>query len=143
MSESAEAREWHRIIRASVRECLETWMLQAQAGSVIMQALETILSRATVPILRQLEERPPELVAALLPSLIRTMLTAFVEVMAEQRRREGVGHDATPLQIIATGQAGDHAQAEPTPTGPFPEEPIAGRPSHRGPRGPRYPVSTR
>ncbi len=33
----------------------------------------------------QLEERPPELVVALLPSLVRTMLTAFVEVMAEQR----------------------------------------------------------
>ena len=29
MSVSAEAREWHRIIRASVRECLETWRRQA------------------------------------------------------------------------------------------------------------------
>ena len=60
-------------------------MLQAQAGSVTVEALETILARATVPILRQVEERPPELVVALLPSLIRTMLTAFVKVMAEQR----------------------------------------------------------
>ncbi len=85
MSESAEAREWHRIIRASVRECRETWVLQAQAGSVTVEALETIVARATVPILRQVEDRPPELVVALLPSLIRTMLTAFVEVMAEQR----------------------------------------------------------
>ena len=50
-----------------------------------MEALETILARATVPILRQVEERPLELVAALLPSLIRTMLAAFVEVMTEQR----------------------------------------------------------
>ena len=50
-----------------------------------MEALETILARATFPILRQVEDRPPELVAALLPSLIRIMLTAFVEVMAEQR----------------------------------------------------------
>jgi hypothetical protein len=32
MSASAEAREWHRIIRACVRECLEAWTLQAQAG---------------------------------------------------------------------------------------------------------------
>jgi len=86
MSESAEAREWHRIIRASVRECLETWVLQAQAGTVIVEALETILARATVPILRQVEERPPEIVMALLPSLIPTMLAAFVEVMAEQRK---------------------------------------------------------
>jgi hypothetical protein len=34
--------EWHRIIRASVRECLETWVLQAQAGSVTGEALEAI-----------------------------------------------------------------------------------------------------
>jgi len=85
MSESTDAREWHRIIRASVRECLETWVLQAQAGSVTVEALETILARATVPILRQVEERPPELVVALLPSLVRTMLAAFVEMLAEQR----------------------------------------------------------
>jgi hypothetical protein len=71
---SPEAQEWHRIIRASVRECLETWILQTQAGSVTVDALETILLRRTVPILRQLEDRPPELVVALLPSLVRTML---------------------------------------------------------------------
>ena len=86
MPASAEAREWHRIIRASVRECLETWRLQAKAGPVTVEALETIVARATVPILRQLEERPPELVVALLPSLVRTMLAAFVEMMAEQKR---------------------------------------------------------
>jgi len=86
MTAPAEAPEWHRIIRASVRECLETYLLQAQAGSVTVGALETILARATVPILRQVEERPSELVVALLPSLIRTMLAAFVEVMAEQRQ---------------------------------------------------------
>jgi hypothetical protein len=28
MSTSAEGHEWHRIIRASVRECVETWALQ-------------------------------------------------------------------------------------------------------------------
>ena len=43
MSESPEAREWHRIIRASVRECLETWQLQAKAGPVTVEALEAIL----------------------------------------------------------------------------------------------------
>jgi hypothetical protein len=85
MSESTEAREWHRIIRASVRECLETWALQAQAGPVSVEALETILARATVPILRQVEALHPELVVTLLPNLVRTMLAAFVEVMAEHR----------------------------------------------------------
>jgi len=43
------------------------------------------LGARVVPILRQVEGRQLELVAALLPSLIRTMLTAFVEVTAEQR----------------------------------------------------------
>jgi hypothetical protein len=33
------AHEWHRIIRASVRECLETWVLQTQAGAVTVEAL--------------------------------------------------------------------------------------------------------
>jgi len=64
---------------------LETWTLQAEAGPVGAMGLEAIINRATLPILAQLEDKPPELVAALLPSLVRTMLTAFVEVMAEQR----------------------------------------------------------
>jgi hypothetical protein len=72
MSESPEAREWQRIVRASVRECLEAWTLQAHAGPITVEALETILARAKVPTLRQLEERRPDLVVALLPSLVRT-----------------------------------------------------------------------
>ena len=85
MANSAEARDWHRIICASVRECLETWRLQASGGPVTVEALETILARATVPILSQVDDKSPELVLALLPSLVRTMLAAFVEVMAEQQ----------------------------------------------------------
>jgi hypothetical protein len=50
-----------------------------------VEALEAILSRSMVPIFRQVEDKPPELVMALLPSLVRTMLAAFVEVMAEER----------------------------------------------------------
>ncbi len=48
---SAEAREWHRTVRVAVRECLETWTLQAKGGPVTVEALETILARATIPIL--------------------------------------------------------------------------------------------
>jgi len=84
VSPSPEAPEWHRIIRASVRECLETWQLQSKAGPVTVEALEAILSRSMVPIFRQMEDKPPELVMTLLPSLVRTMLAAFVEVMAEE-----------------------------------------------------------
>ena len=52
MNESAEAREFHRVIRAAVRECVETWRLQREAGPVTAEALETIVARAAVPIVR-------------------------------------------------------------------------------------------
>ena len=87
MPPSPEAQEWHRIIRASVRECLETWQLQSKDGPVTVEALEAMLSRSKIPILRQVEDEPSELVMALLPSFIRTMLAAFVEVMEGQQER--------------------------------------------------------
>jgi len=59
-----------------------TVYLQSKAGPVTVEALEAILSRSMVPILRQMEDKPPELVMALLP-MVRTTLAAFVEVMAE------------------------------------------------------------
>ena len=62
---SPEAQEFHRIIRASVRECLETWHLQSKDGPVTVEALEAILARSMVPILRRVEHKPPELVMAL------------------------------------------------------------------------------
>jgi hypothetical protein len=43
----------HRTIRALVRECLETWVLQAEARQVSADALEAILACATVAIVRQ------------------------------------------------------------------------------------------
>jgi hypothetical protein len=52
-----------------------------------VEALEAMLSRSKIPILRQVEDKPSELVMALLPSLIRTMLAAFVEVMEGQQER--------------------------------------------------------
>jgi hypothetical protein len=44
MSDSPEAHEWHRIIRVSVRECLETWHLQSKDGPVTVEALGAIVS---------------------------------------------------------------------------------------------------
>ena len=52
-----------------------------------MEALKTILARATLPMLRQVDQREPELVMALLPSLVRTMLAAFVEEMAKHEAK--------------------------------------------------------
>ncbi len=77
--------EWHAIVRDAVRECLQTWKLQARTGPVTPKALETILSRATVLLMRRLDGQQPHLVVALLPGLIRRMLAAFVELMAEEQ----------------------------------------------------------
>jgi hypothetical protein len=67
---------------ASVRECLETWWLQHEAGPVTVEALEAIVARAAVPIVRQIDQHPPDVAMELFPSLIRIMLAAFLEVMA-------------------------------------------------------------
>ena len=85
MPKSGEDPDWHQIVRAAVRECLQTWKLQARSGPVTPKALETILARATVLLMGRLDAQPSHLVVALLPGLIRTMLAAFVEVMAEER----------------------------------------------------------
>jgi hypothetical protein len=58
--------------RVSARHCpddhilTETWQLQSKDGPVTVEALEAILSRSMVPILRQMEDKQPELVMALL-----------------------------------------------------------------------------
>jgi hypothetical protein len=86
MPESAEARRWQRVIRASVREACETWRVQAQAGPVTTKAQEAILNRAAVPILALLEHQPSEAVVALVPSVVRVMLWAVLEMEAESSR---------------------------------------------------------
>ena len=83
MVESADAR-WERVIRAAVEECVQTWQLQARSGSVSAKAREAILSRATVLVLRRFDGHPPEVVVALLPSLVRSMLAVFVDLMAKK-----------------------------------------------------------
>jgi hypothetical protein len=80
----AEAREFQRIIRASVREFLDTWRLQTQAGPVTPDAVDLIVTQAAMPILELLEDRPPERALALVPSLLRLVLAAVLEVMAER-----------------------------------------------------------
>lgn len=84
MAESADAR-WERVIRVAVRECLQTWRLQLRSGPVTTKAREAILARATVLVLRRFDGHPANVVAALLPSLVRSMLAAFVELIGEQQ----------------------------------------------------------
>jgi hypothetical protein len=72
---STEARELHRIIRASVRDMLDAYRIQAQAGPVSDQALEEIIFRA-----------------ALLPSVVRLLLASFLEdVAGADGRKDGEG----------------------------------------------------
>ena len=52
-----------------MRGCIETWHLQSKDGPVTVEALEAVLSRSMVPILRHLEDSPHELVMALLAEL--------------------------------------------------------------------------
>jgi len=67
-----------------VREACATWPIQAQARPVTSEALEAIVYGAAVPILTLLEDQPPEGVAELVPNIVRVMLAATVEVLAEE-----------------------------------------------------------
>ena len=80
MPRSGEPPNWHEQVRAAVRECLQTWQLQARKGRVTPKARNAILARATVLILTRLDGHPADMVMALLPGLVRTMLAAFVDL---------------------------------------------------------------
>ena len=60
--------------------------IQARAAPVTEKQFEAIINRAAVPILAKLQDLPLELLAGLVPSLVRVMLAAAVEVRAEERR---------------------------------------------------------
>ena len=57
---STEAQELHRIISASVRDMLDAYRIQAQAGPVTDKALEEILFRATHGVVQSLAPYPGE-----------------------------------------------------------------------------------
>ena len=85
MPKSNDAPDWHQLVRAAVRECLQTSRLQARSGPVTQKIHNTILARGTVLIMTRLDGHPPDLVVTLLPGLVRTMLAAFVEVMVAEQ----------------------------------------------------------
>ena len=76
---STEARELHRIISASVRDMLDAYRIQAQAGPVTDKALEEIIFRAAHGVVQSLAPYPGEQRVALLPSVVRVLLTTFLE----------------------------------------------------------------
>jgi hypothetical protein len=75
---STEA-ELHRIISASVRDMLDAFRIQAQAGPVTDKALEEIIFRAAHGVEQSLAPYPGQQRVAMLPSVVRMLLTTFLE----------------------------------------------------------------
>ncbi len=83
---NSEASELHRIISASVRDMLDTYRIQAQAGLVTDKALEEILFRAAHGVVQSLAPYPGEQRVVLLPSVVRMPLATFLEDVASAGR---------------------------------------------------------
>jgi hypothetical protein len=79
---STEANELHRIISASVRDMLDAYRIQAAAGPVTDQALEQILFRAAHGVVESPAPYTGAHRVALLPSVVRVLLAAFLEDVA-------------------------------------------------------------
>ena len=79
---SAEAAELHRVISTSVRDMLDAFRIQAAAGPVTDKALEGIVFRAAHGVEQSLALYPKEQRLAKLPSIVRMLLTTFLEELA-------------------------------------------------------------
>ena len=79
---STETEELHRIISTSVRDMLDAYRIQASAGPVTDKALEEIVFRAEHGVLQSLAPYPRAQRVALLPSVVRMLLTTFLEELA-------------------------------------------------------------
>ena len=79
---STETEELHRIISTSVRDMLGAYRIQASAGPVTDKALEEIVFRAERGVLQNLAPYPHAQRVALLPSVVRMLLTTFIEELA-------------------------------------------------------------
>ena len=67
---------------------LDAFRIQAQAGPVTDKALEEIIFRAEHGVLQSLAPYPRAQRVALLPSVVRMLLTTFIEELA--------GSDSSP-----------------------------------------------
>ena len=84
---STEAAELHRIIGASIRDMLDAFRIQAAAGPVTDKALEEIIFRAEHGVLQSLAPYPGRQQVAMLPSVVRMLLTTFLEEMGHSESR--------------------------------------------------------
>jgi hypothetical protein len=83
---SNEADEIQRIIRASVRGLFDAYRIQAQAGPVTDKALEDIIFRAAQGVMQSLSTYTRDQRSALLPSVVRMLLAAFLEAVASEAK---------------------------------------------------------
>ena len=81
-----EAEEIQRIVSTSVRDMLDVYRIQAQAGPVTDKALEGIIFRAAHGVVQSLAPYPGKQQVAMLPSVVRMLLTTFLEEVAERRK---------------------------------------------------------
>jgi len=64
---------------------LDTFRIQAQSGPVTDKALEEIIFRAAHGVMESLAPYPREQRVAMLPSVVRMLLTTFIEEVAGGR----------------------------------------------------------
>jgi hypothetical protein len=77
---TTEAEQLHRIM--SVRDMLDTFRIQAHAGPVTDKALEEIIFRAAHGVMQSLAPYSREQRVAMLASVVRMLLTTFLEEVA-------------------------------------------------------------
>ena len=95
---STEAEELHRIISASVRDMLDAYRIQAAAGPVTDKAIEGIIFRAEHGVLQSLAPYPRAQRVAVLPSVVRMLLTTFLEEITPSQ--SGLVSRATPARLL-------------------------------------------
>ena len=75
------ASEIQRFSSASVRDMLDAFRIQASAGPVTDKTLEQIIFRAAHGVEQSLAPYPGPQQVAMLPSVVRMLLTTFLEEM--------------------------------------------------------------
>ena len=84
-----QADELIRIVTSAVRECWEAYALQFGEGDTPRPgAVDAILARSAYPILAAIDDMPAAVQPALVRHVVRTMLTAFLQVIQTALGRE-------------------------------------------------------
>jgi hypothetical protein len=78
--------ELHRRISTSVRDMLDAYRIQAAAGPVTDKALQEILFRAAHGVVQSLAIYSGPQRGAMLPSVVRMLLTTFLEEVSAGNR---------------------------------------------------------